>query len=718
MEHRTIEWRTGDNVRVDATDFEAAVGRGRAGDARGFEEATTLYRGPLLPTCYDDWAVAERERFHGLYIEATEGLVASLEDRREYARAMQLLRQLIQLDPLHEPAYQALMRIAALAGNRSAGLQAYHAAVTISAASLAWSPVGETQAIYGRLLALDSTAAAEPTPASQPDRVRHGDAPSPSASSDATPPVAVPSAPAASDQSLVGRTAEWAAMLEAWGRASSGTSRLLALRGEAGIGKTRLLEELVRWCRARGLAAAYTRSYAAEGALAYAPIADWLRATPIRSSFDGLGDVWLSELARVLPELLAEKPALPPPTPMAESWQRKRLFEAIGHAVHSASVPLLLVLDDIQWADDESLEWLHYLLRDDTSSGILVAVGIRAEEQHSNTALDALLSDMVRRDQVDLLDLNSLSESETTALARQVVGHPVDEAALAGLYRETEGHPLYVVELARGGITPVPAGAAAGAGATRLPPRMQAVIAARLAQLSESAREIVDLAATIGRAFTFDLLQHAGDLEEPALVRALDELWQRQVIREQALNAYDFAHDRIREVAYSGIAPARRRLLHRRVARALELRHADDPDAVSPDLAAHFEAAGLADVAIDWYERAADVAKRLSANGEALNHLQKAIALVGQLPPSSDRDRRELKLQMAAGGPLVAERGYASGDLAGGSGAGPGGAVQRRGGRRVCAGGLGLRRSCGPSFGLLWTGPAVPLSSPRATRNC
>ena len=154
-----------------------------------------------------------------------------------------------------------------------------------------------------------------------------------------------------------------------------GPSKLLEIRGEAGIGKTRVLEELVRWCRAQGFSAAYTKSYAAEGALAYAPIADWLRSESIRGALDQLEPIWQSELARVIPELLIEHPDLPKPAPMTESWQRKSLFEAIARAVRSASTPLLLVLDDAQWADGETLEWIHYFLREESSSRILIAAG-------------------------------------------------------------------------------------------------------------------------------------------------------------------------------------------------------------------------------------------------------------------------------------------------------------------------------------------------------
>ncbi len=646
LDRRTVHWRPDGPFRFDVAEFEAAVERGRAGDPAAFEEAVRLYDGPLLPTCYDDWIEADRERLQGLQVEASERLVADLEERREYRRAMQLLRRLIQLDPLRESAYRDLMRIAAAAGDRSAGLQAYHAAVTNLRHELGVEPDAETRAAYERLLALDPAATDErPAAPSAPPatgRPRIGSA----------------------TQPLIGRRGEWASLIDAWRTVADGPSKLLEIRGEAGIGKTRLLEELVRWCRAQGASAAYTRSYAAEGALAYAPIADWLRSEPLRGAIDRLEPIWQSELARVLPELLVDHPDLRRPAPMTESWQRKSLFEAIARAIRSAPAPVLLVLDDAQWTDGETLEWLHYFLREESSSRILIAAGVRSDEERASRPLTALLVDLLEHDQLIEVDLPALSEEETGLLASQLLGVEAGDDLVSRLFRETEGHPLYVVEVARGGMATLDRPRDADPSVSRLPPRILAAIGSRLDQLSEEATEGLEIAATIGRAFTFEVLEQASELEEAALVRALDELWQRQIVREQGLNSYDFGHDRIRDAAYARIGPRRRRLLHRRVAQALELLRAADLDTVSAQIAAHYDAAGLASKAIEWFERAAAVADRVSANVEEVRYLARAVELIGQRPPSLERDRDELRLQIALASPTVASRGYATGDFA------------------------------------------------------
>jgi predicted ATPase len=190
-----------------------------------------------------------------------------------------------------------------------------------------------------------------------------------------------------------------------------------------------------------------------------------------------------------------------------------------------------------------------------------------------------------------------------------------------------------------------------------------AVIAGRLAQLSTGARELAGVAATIGRAFTLDVLRRAAGEDEQTVIDALEELWQRRIVREQGLDSYDFSHDKLRDVAYSEISPMQRRRLHRCVAAALLESHAAssgaDPGAISGQVAAHYERAGQAAEAIHWYQQAADVAKRLLAHEEAIGHLRRGLALLATLPPTLEHERQTLTLLLALGTPLAAVKGNA-----------------------------------------------------------
>jgi DNA-binding SARP family transcriptional activator len=637
IDRRTIQWRPDASFHLDVAAFDDAVEHAAGGGVDDLRSAVALYRGDLLPGVYDDWIQPYRDRLRARMVATLDLLAAGLEHRREYRAAMEQLSRLVAIDPLAESRYQALMRVSALVGDRTAGLRAYHACVSALRDELGVEPSRETLAAYQRLVMLD---------VSQP-RARPG--------SD------VPAQP-----ELVGRDPEWKALIDGWNRAPSGALTLVLIEGDAGIGKSRLIEEFSRWVRAQGAAVLTARSWAVEGSLAYAPVTAWLRSAPLRPLLDSLDDVWLSEISRLLPELLADHPGLAAPAPMLESWQRQRLFEAVAVAVASARTRPLLILDDANWADGDTLEWLHFMLRTATVTG-LVILGVRSGEVESNRFLAALVSDARDRDELLDIELGPLSEAETATLAAATSDRPLDAAAHARLYQETEGHPLFVVEMARSALawTAEPdaagtVGSALQAVPARMTTRMRALIAARLRQLTPTAQRVVELAASIGRDFDVDVLAASTDLDEPDLVEGLDELWRRRIIREHGLNRYDFTHDRIREVAYEHVAPAGRRVLHRRVAQALELRHHDDLDPIAAQLAAQLESAGLALRACEMYERAAEVALRVLASAEATRHLSRALAILAESPASRDRDVRELRLLLRLSQSLLAIEGYAS----------------------------------------------------------
>ena len=233
--------------------------------------------------------------------------------------------------------------------------------------------------------------------------------------------------------------------------------------------------------------------------------------------------------------------------------------------------------------------------------------------------------------------------------------------AATRLYRETEGNPLFIVETVRaesgGGPPGVPEQRDPG-----LPPRAHAVIAGRLAQLSDHAREIAAAAAVIGRAFDLTVLVRlVGD--EEVVARALDELWRKRIVREQGPNAYDFTHDKLRDVAYGETSAPQRRRLHRRVAEALVASHEKDLDPVSAQIAAHYESAGLPEQAIPHYARAAVVAQGVYAHDEAIALVGRGLSLLRELPASARRDGSELELQLVLAPSYRVTMGWAAPEL-------------------------------------------------------
>ena len=570
-------------------------------ERRALEAAGAAYAGDLLPDVYASWVEPHRAHLHEALARGLERLVEVMRSQGDDRAAVDVTQRRIEHDPLTEGAYRVLIELHERCGERAKAVHAYHACSSVLRRELGVEPTERTRALYEGLVRGDAPL----TP-----RGALGEGPEPPAGS-------VP---------LVGRRDELRSLHDAWRRSASGEAQLVLLTGDAGIGKTRLAEECTRQLRRGEANVAVARCYAAEGALSYAPIATLLRAGAIRSAVAGLDPALRREIARLVPE--AQRDA---PLPISEAVQRTRLFEALARAFAGAQ-PLVLVIDDLHWCDQDTLAWLHFMLRFDAGSRLLVLATARSHELSANDALGAWLTPL--RDEGRLLEIEvvPLSLSESAALARSLSWREPTPAELGWLYAESEGNPLFLVELVRSGAAtrrpgPGPGGATAEGNAA-LPPRLRAVIRARLERLTPGAYDTAGIASVIGRAFDLDLLVWVCRCDEDTVVRAVDELWRRRVVRELHAGQYDFSHDKLREVAYESLSLSRRRQLHRRVAAGLEALHAYDLDQVSGQIAQHYDRAGRSVQAVEAYLRGARAARGRYAESEAEGHYRRALTLV------------------------------------------------------------------------------------------
>jgi len=619
----SVQWlplREDYTFTLDVLEFEEALAQAkRAEDVQdmntarqALERGLALYRGELLPNCYEEWILPERDRLRLLFVQVAGCLITLQEQERDYSTAIATAHKLLHHDPLQETTYRQLMHLYMLQENRATALRTYHTCVTTLERELGVEPDKVTQATYETIVqshTLSETAARPPV---------YRD----------------------SNVLLVGRKTEWQQLQQVWRNVVDGQLHIVMLTGEGGIGKTRLAEEMMTWVSRSGMATASTRCYSELARLAYSPVTMLLQADAIQANISTLEPPILTEIARLLPELFVTHPTLSPPSAMTEGWQRQHFFEALTHIIRSISQPLLLLFDDLQWCDHETLQWLQYFVQSNHKSRMLLIGAIRAEEITPSHPLLPFLGAAQRNGIVTEMALDPLNESETTTLAEHVTGQQLDQVMSNVLYCETEGNPLFVVEMARANTLgqfaqPSTDTKASQSLLTRhastLPPAIQSVLAARLALLSPLAREVVEVAAVIGREFAFSLLAQASGQIEDVLVRGLDELWQRRIVREQGTGiaeTYDFTHDKLREQVYISLSPAQRRRLHRRIAMAFEELYASHLDAVSGQIASHFERAGLAKQAILSYQRAGRVAMNIYAHAEALSMFERAIALL------------------------------------------------------------------------------------------
>ncbi len=614
FDNQTIGWRADAPCTCDLLQVQALLAAVDADptDRAALTQLLDRYGGELLPDCYDEWVLPLRAELHQDVMAALTQLVTLLENQRAYDDGIRYAQQLLTLEPLAEQGYQQLMRLHAAEGDRAGALKVYQACVDTLAHELGVEPSAETQALYQRLRQAKSSAAHRAQPAPVPD----------------LPP-------------LIGRQTEWQTLRAAWQRAMTGRATVVTVAGEAGIGKTRLAEELLQWAEQQGIAAARTRSYQAQGALAYAPITDLLQVEPIYSRLPSLHENQLSHVARLLPKLLEEHPNLAPPQPMTEGWQRQQFFNALAQAIFATKQPLLLFFDDLQWADGETLSWLHFLLRTASSFPLLLVGTIRTGEIDDSHPLFPLLNTLRRDDLLNEITLFPLDAAEVAVLAQSLQSTALAAGEVAQLYADTEGNPLFVVESVRAqqGTTWA---SVAGANESGLPPKIYAVIRSRLTQLTPETQSLVNLAAVIGRSFSYDVLAAASAMVEEEVVDAIDELLARQIIREQRMDGYDFSHDRIRDVTYAEISQTRRRLLHRRVAQALELLYAEALETQWAVLADHHEKARNAVEAVGYWQKAGEQAAAQFANSAAVDYFSRALALVAK-----DEIRKRVELLLA-----------------------------------------------------------------------
>ncbi|MBI2202407.1 MAG: AAA family ATPase, partial [Candidatus Rokubacteria bacterium] len=621
-------------VEIDVMEFEDAV---VANTPPALERAARVYRGDLLAglvisdPLFKEWLLEARERLRELAVEVQARLLAHRSREGDDERAIQAALRLLALDPLQEAAHRTLMRLYARSGRRAAALRQYQACVSVLQREFGTEPEVETRALYQDILRQPQATGREATPSGAAPVTSPGE---PRAD------IAPPEIP------IVGRVAELATLRTALDEARWGRGRVVAILGDAGIGKTTLLRALAAEASAQGAHVLLGHAHESEQILPFGPWVDALRSGHVATDealLGGLAPVWRSELARLLPEV-----AVPAPPPADDS---RRLFEAVSQLVTqlAAAQPLVLMLEDIHWVDAMTLRLIAFLGRRLGSSRVLLVVTARHEELDRAPLLGQIVDELDREAVVTSLTVRPLSVTETASLVRALSRPWSDTEALAHLdqrvWQVSEGNPFVIVEMVRPLAGAMPASSAGLA----LPDSVRASTASRLERLSDRGRELATVAAVIGREFEFPVLQRASGLTEPETAEGLEELVRRRVLREVG-EAFDFVHDRVREVAYTSLLAPGRKLLHAAVGRALEALHASRLAEVSDRLAHHWARADQPGPAITYLRLFAARAARAYALDEALGALRVALETAGRLGPA---ERNRMDVEIALEQPLL-----------------------------------------------------------------
>ena len=623
---QTIAFDTRSDYWLDVDDFKRLPPR----------QALELYHGDFLAGFYvhnapvfEEWMLGWQERLRIVLLQSLYELVTFHRARGEYYTAITYARQLLTFDPWREEIHRELMRLLVLTGQRSAALAQYEKCRQVLAEELNLEPLEETRALYEQVRDARTDTLSTPSPPAQ--ETTH-----------------LP---------FTGREKEHATLITWWEQTQHGKGPLALVEGEAGIGKTRLVEEVARYAEAHGATVLRGRCYEFGNGLPYQPIAESLRgylrtlsASTATHPLPSLEMVWWAELARLLPEVHVLHPNLPEPAPVSSEAARQRLFEAVAHLLSaSPTSPSLLFLDDLHWADQSTIDLLHYLVRRLQESPIWIVGTYRPGETQLKHPLMQLKLGLGRDRLVNLLPLEPLSSTAVLHIAHSLVGERDSDAFGTFLYQESEGNPFVLSELVEmsreeGMLRERAAGwefvhTRLRKAPSPLPAGVRDMILQRVSRLSEAARRLLTLAAVIGRRFDVTLLKAAAGQDADAVENGLHEWLDRHLVRpirhsplvdssladSQLHLSLDFSHDKIRAVIYQAAEPGQRQILHRRVGEALET----SPTTVESHpgmLAHHWEQAGEPEKATTYLLRAGDQARLVYAHQEAVDYYQRALA--------------------------------------------------------------------------------------------
>jgi DNA-binding SARP family transcriptional activator len=631
----TVQFNPNLPLWLDVEAFETATDQ---------EAAAELYRGAFMAGYYDDWLLLERERLRAKFLDKLERLVDGLKAQADYAGALVHAQRLATADPLREQAHREVMRLCHLLGRDHEALGQYETCRQILADELDVEPSARTVALAREIATLAEVANVPHLPI----------APRPAPLMLLERPDQIP---------LVGRGVERAELARRLELAATGSGGMVLLVGEAGVGKTRLMQEVARDASWRGIGVAWGHSCELCAPPPYQSLVEVLHDADLTH----LPQVWRRELGQLLPGL-----GPPPLAPLEPEQEKGRMLEALARAFLALgqTAPHLIILEDLHWMDPASLEALRVLLPRLPASRLLAVGTLRPEELAAQPVTQQLLATLEITRIPRRLELAPLTEAETGALIQRVLTLAQSVPLLSRrLYSGTAGNPFFLTETLwalveegllyrdKNGAWSTPwDDATQDYAELPVPPSITQSIQRRLARLAPAVQDLLGVASVIGRRVPFDLWLAAGEGDEDAaslpgqvvepyrgesrrriertLLDAAEELARRGLLVEMDdPMGYTFAHDAIRQAVYAELSPVRRRYLHHRVAGALERLHPDEVEA----LARHFQLSQDWPQAVRYARRAGERAQAVYANRQALDYYHRADAWLaeGRVPLQS-----------------------------------------------------------------------------------
>ncbi len=580
-EGETIRWNVDAGAVVDALDFERLVANPATQAA-----AIDLYAGDLLEGFDAEWAIVERERLRGLYLQALFELIGRHRTQRDHRTALSYAERLLAADPWRQDVVRQIMAIHYALSDADGALAAYDRFAERLRAEMQIAPMPETLALRETILRGDPLIGSV-------DRGTVRVLP------------------------FVGRETERTSIEARWNRAASGAGGVVMLSGETGIGKTRLAGELARIAESQG-ARVFAGTTSSPESLPYQCIAEALRAALPVLTAQAIDPLTLAVLATVLPELRQER-ALPELSPLPAEREAARLFDSFATAVvnMAAPRPLLLVFEDVHCAAEPTVDAIAAIARRIDAAPVLIVITYREEDVPASHSVRELADTLGAERRSTEIHLERFSRDEVAHVIAQV--EPLarrGDQLVEQLCAFSEGNALILNEAIAHAVE-----SNADLSSEALPMQgIGSVVAARTARLGDEARTVAEVAAVYGDGCSIDVVRNVAGLTLPQTLEAFNELLDRRLLREAGARDrfdYVFTHHLIGASIYERIDPTLRATRHAHIAQLLEERDAL-AEGISRELARHLDLAGFPQRAAPYYYRAAREAAAVYAHDDVV----------------------------------------------------------------------------------------------------
>jgi predicted ATPase/DNA-binding SARP family transcriptional activator len=597
-----ITWNIDAPATIDVLEFKRLIA-----DPQTLAQAVELYRGDLIETLHDEWLLAEQGRFRTAALSAMYELAIAARSRRNYAESIAHAERILAFDEWREDALRTLMSARYESGDRAAALAVYERFAMRLHAEMRVDPMPETTALRNLIVAEQPLEPASEQPIHAPTIESRR----------------------ASRLPFVGRSEPLETLRAAWMRAAHKTGTLIFIAGEPGIGKSRLAAELSTIVEGQGGRTLIGLTSSPERS-PYQPLVDAVRRGLPYLAKAAIDPLWLSVLASLVPEVLGIRPGIAAAEAIEPRAARARLHEAFARAFEciARTRPLLIVVEDLHWAQADTIDALAFLARRVGGMPILILALYRDDGVDTSHPLRDARRTLQSEHRATTLALARLRAADIQAfVARTRESADASPQLAEAIYRVSEGNPLFASQLLQEYVE-------TGALPSDDRSMLAETITTRVDRLDQQTRAVADVAATIGRDFSAELVGGVGGWTEDAVLDALGALMDRRLVRETGAPGFEycFTHVLIANAIYNQTDPALRTKRHRRIAQLLArtATHAQ----LYGTIALHYERAGEDELAGRAYLDAARAALAVFARGDAIDLARRAYELL-----ASDMER-------------------------------------------------------------------------------